>query len=102
MALSKQKWLYELGAKILSDGSVSKLHRVVVHTFSLGDVEDPDLYAAEPMIKWRETDAGKWVIENAIDVYWLKELDPMTYGYKFAIVAQLIEKDYIMWSLKYK
>ena len=37
---------------------VKEIHKLVVHRFRLGDVEDPDLYAAEPLYKWQESDSG--------------------------------------------
>jgi hypothetical protein len=45
---------------------------------------------------------GKWVMENAVDIYWAKNTDVNTYGYEFKIVAQLMEKDFVYWSLKFK
>ena len=49
------------------DGSVSEIHQVVVYRFQMGDVEDPDLYAGESLLKWQQSEAGQFVIKNAID-----------------------------------
>ena len=39
--------------------------KVVVHKIRMGDVEDPDLYVAEPIYNWQQTDAGKFKIGRA-------------------------------------
>ena len=83
--------------------TVKEIHKVVVHTFTMGDVEDPDLYAAEPMWKWQESEQGKFVMENALDQpEWHRQLDHTSYGYKYAITAELEAKKlsefYLRWG----
>lgn len=81
---------------------VVEVKSVVVHTFRLGDVDDPDLYAAQPMWEWQESEMGKWVMSHAVDQpEWHRHLEPMTYGYTYAIVAKLTAKDYTFWVLKW-
>ena len=82
---------------------VQEIHKVVVYKFSMGDVEDPDLYAAEPMWKWQQSEQGKFVMENAVDQpEWRRHLDPATYGYQYAIVAELeknkLAEFYLKWG----
>ena len=80
---------------IQQDGQdiVEEIHKVVVHRFSLSDVEDPDLYAAEPIWKWQQTEAGKFVMEHAVEQpVFHKQIDHMTYGYQYAITAELEKK----------
>ena len=38
---------------------------VLVHEISMGDVEDPDLYIAQPIYEWQQTDAGKYVMDKS-------------------------------------
>lgn len=83
--------------------TVEEIHRVVVHTFTVSDVEDPDLYAADPILKWQESDVGKFVMEHAKDKpIWQRQIDYMTYGYKYAIIAELEKKKlsefYLRWG----
>jgi hypothetical protein len=40
---------------------MSNLKSCIVHTFKLSDVDDVDLYAAEPIYNWQQTEVGKWV-----------------------------------------
>ena len=83
--------------------NVKEIHKVVVHRFTLGDVEDPDLYAAEPLYKWQQSDQGKFVMEHAIDKpEWHRHLDQSFYGYQYAIVAELemkkLSEFYLRWG----
>jgi hypothetical protein len=82
---------------------VKEIHKVTVHAFSVGDVEDPDIYAAEPIWKWQQTDAGKFVMEHAIETpSYHQQLDYNSFGYRYAIVAELEAKKlsefYLRWG----
>ena len=75
---------------------------VVVHHFPMGDVEDPDLYAAEPLYQWQQSEAGAWVMAHAVEPpFWTRQPDISSYGYRFYIVARLKEADQTFWSLKW-
>ena len=75
---------------------------VVVHHFTVGDVEDPELYAAIPIMKWQESEQGQWVMQNAAEPpYYMRELDYVSYGYRFAIVARLAGANLTFWKLKW-
>lgn len=70
---------------------VEECREMVVHSFTMGDVEDPDLYAAQPLIEWEESDFGQWVMKNAADTpTWHRVADPVTYGYKYQIRAKFM------------
>lgn len=72
---------------------VEEIHKVVVHRFRVGDVEDPDIYAAEPIWKWQQTDAGKFIMEHAVDTpSYHQQMDFQNYGYQFVIIAELEKK----------
>lgn len=69
---------------------IEEVKTIVVHEFLMGDVEDPDLYAADPLIKWQNSEEGKWVMEHAIETpAWYRIPDVMQYGYKYQIRAKL-------------
>ncbi len=75
---------------------------VVVHSFTMGDVEDPDLYAAEPMIQWEKSDAGQWIMRNAADTpTWHRIADPASMGYRYQIRAKLMGPALTEWLLRY-
>ena len=79
-----------------------RTYKVVVHKFLMGDVEDPDLYAAQPLWEWQQSEMGEWVMERAVDTpEWHRRADMMQYGYEYAIVAKLKDIDYTFWALKW-
>ena len=74
-----------------------------VHTFKLSDVDDPEIYAAQPIYEFQQSAKGKWVMENAIEEpYWCRHFEPDTYGYLYAIRAKFMEKDYTYFKLKFE
>jgi hypothetical protein len=86
----------------LVDGVAVKFSDIVVHTFRLSDVEDPEIYAAGPIWDWQQSPAGVWVLEHAVNQpWWTKRMDYHSYGYEFNIVARLSEADQIFFRLKY-
>ena len=81
----------------------SDIIECVVHTIQMSDVEDPDLFVADPIWKWQQTEEGQWLMENSKPApIWKRYHDPMVYGYSYTIHAFLKSKDYVFWSLKYK
>ena len=81
---------------------VEKIHKVVVHTFGVGDVEDPDLYAAEPLHKWEHSEKGQWIMANAVETpIWQRTPDVAMYGHRYAVIARLRDKDLTWFKLKY-
>jgi len=76
--------------------------KIVVLEFTMGDVEDPDLWAAEPIWNWQQSDAGKWVMEHASDTpVWHRGADMHSYGHKYRVVADLKEEDATYYNLKW-
>ena len=82
---------------------VYEIHEVVVHKINMGDVEDPDLMVASPIYDWQQSDAGKFVMENAvITPKWERYQNPMTWGHTYVIIAELEAKKltefYLRWG----
>lgn len=74
----------------------------IVHTFRLSDVDDVEIYAAEPIYQWQQTEKGKWVMKNALEKpYWSRHVEYQTYGHTFAIHAKLKDEDYTYFKLKF-
>jgi hypothetical protein len=87
----------------LINGQAVKFTDVKVHEFTTGDVEDPDLYAAQPLWEWQNTEAGKWVMEHSVESpFWHRMTDPNMYGYKYYIIARFKEQDQTYWALKWQ
>lgn len=70
---------------------VEECRELVVHDFTMGDVDDPDLYAAQPLYEWQASDFGQWVMKNAVDTpTWHRHADPISFGYKYTITAKFM------------
>ena len=79
-----------------------RIHKVIVHRFRMGDVEDPDLYAASPLLDWQNSEMGEWVMKRAVDTpEWHRMADNLNYGYQYLIVAKLKDIDNTFWQLKW-
>ena len=79
-----------------------RVRDVVVHEFSLGDVEDPDLYAATPILDWEKSESGQWVMDVAIEPpHWRRAHDLYDFSYRYQIVARLREPDEMFFLLKF-
>jgi len=86
----------------LIDDKTVKYSDVKVHEFTMGDVEDPDLYASQPLWEWQQTEQGQWVLEHAVETpFWHRMTDPGSYGYRYYIIARLSEQDQMFFKLKY-
>jgi hypothetical protein len=84
------------------DGVAHRIHAVVVYRFSMGDVEDPDLYAGEPLWKWQQSEMGQFVMSKAVEPpEWHRMADLVSYGYQYAVRAKLKARDYTFWTLKW-
>lgn len=76
---------------------------ITVHTITMGDVDDPDLYVAEPLINWESTEVGKWVMENSNPApTWQRQIDPHCLGWRYSIVGYFSEQDLTYYNLKFK
>jgi len=75
---------------------------MVVYRFRLGDVEDPVLYAADPVCQWQQTEAGKFVMANAVEpIWWIQSWNHLWNGFDFVVVARMKESDQTFYTLKY-
>jgi hypothetical protein len=82
---------------------VEEIHKVIVHTFNMGDVEDPDLWAGQSLYEWQISEPGKFIMEHSLDKpVWNRQLDYATYGHKYIITAELESKKlsefYLRWG----
>ena len=90
MDKSKQKWQ-------------SDRIEYMVHTFHLADVEDPEIYVAEPIYKWQQTEAGKYIMEKSLpEPMWMRHINSNTYGYVYKILAYLTPEDLTYYKLRFE
>jgi len=76
---------------------------VTCHKIRMGDVEDPDLFVAQPIWEWQQTEMGKWIMDHAIPstARWDRMIDPSYMGWQYVIRADLHPKDYTFWWIKW-
>lgn len=91
----KQAWRF--------DPNSARIIEHKVHFFRVADVEDPDLYAAQPIWEWENTEEGKWVMENSNPKpMWERHIDHLTYSYRYVIKAYFTPEQVTYWKLKYE
>jgi hypothetical protein len=87
---------------VLRDDEVIERKKIIVHSFAMGDVEDPDLYAAEPLYQWQQTDAGQWVMKNASDTpEWHRQADIASFGHRYVVTAVFETKKLTEYYLRF-
>jgi hypothetical protein len=88
--------------KIVDDRLI-RFSDICVHEFTMGDVEDPDLYAAQPLWEWQESEAGKFIMAHAVEPpYWIRQVDHSSYGHQYRIMARLSEPNQTFFRLKFQ
>lgn len=88
---------------IIRGDKLIKIRDVVVHEFNMGDVEDPDLYAAQPLLEFEKSDKGKWVMNSAVETpWWRRKTNLYSMGWKYQVVARLSEADEVYFKLKFE
>jgi len=93
-----QHWQPEM-TKIIDEKAV-RFRDVCVHEIRMADVEDPDLWVASPIYDWQQTEAGKFIMEHAVEKpYWISGVDYTSYGTVYKIMARLSEQNETFWRL---
>jgi hypothetical protein len=76
---------------------------VVVHSFMVGDAEDPDLVAGFSIQDWQKSEQGRWVYEHCTETpYWRRVLDHYAFGYQYKILARMTKQNETFFKLKFK
>lgn len=87
--------------KIINDTPVC-FRDICVLEIRMGDVDDPDIFIASPIWDWQQTEAGKFIMEHAVEQpYWVRMHDPYNYGHVYRIMARLSKQNEIFWRLKW-
>jgi hypothetical protein len=81
---------------------VEQVNTVTVFEFTISDVDDPELYAADPLWKWQHSEQGQWVMKNALETpKWYPMQEPMTYGWRYIVTAKLTGPKLTEWLLRH-
>lgn len=57
----------------------------------MGDVDDVDIYAAQPIHEWQQSEQGRWVMENAHNLIYLTQPDENIWGHRIVIRGELTD-----------
>ena len=76
--------------------------RIRVASMFLGDVEDPELYAAEPLLSFEKSDKGQWLKKHSYrDMEYSIIPDHEKMGFIVGVFAWLDEKEMLLYKLKW-
>jgi hypothetical protein len=78
------------------------MKKIIVHRFFMGDVEDPEIYAAQPIWEWQQTPKGAWLMKNGDDLTFHIHMNPATYGYDVHITCGLEGKKLTEYYLRWE
>jgi len=79
---------------------LEKKFKYVLHEFKMGDVEDVEVYIAEPIYQWQQTEHGKWCSEKATNMQYHINQDFNSWGYHITITGELSGKHATFYALK--
>lgn len=74
--------------------------RKIVHRFTMGDVDDVEIYVASPIYEWQQTEHGRWVMRHGRDPQYHINIDPISYGYQVIITAHITPKRWTEYILR--
>lgn len=76
--------------------------KITFHTFGMGDVDDPEIYASVPLSEFMTTEKGQWVRANCTDPQYIIRPDMNTYGNRVFVYGevdeQLATEYYLRWD----
>ena len=68
------------------------MKRLSLHQFRMSDVDDVEIYVAQPIYEWQQTPQGRWCTELAENLHYLTGFDPNGFGYRITITGDLEDK----------
>lgn len=77
------------------------MQTITFHILKLGDVEDPELYAAIPLSEFMDSEKGRWIKKNCVDPLYIVRSSPETYGYNIIVYGDIEDKLATEYHLKW-
>lgn len=76
--------------------------KTILYQFNMSDVEDPEIYAAQPIWEWQKTDYGQWCMEHCVETPSFI-IGPSAYDYQYrcTVYGQLTEENYTFHQLRW-
>jgi len=78
------------------------MKRLSLHQFRMGDVDDVEIYVAQPIYEWQQTPQGRWCMDNATNLHYLTGFDTEGFGYQITITGDLEDKLATEFLLRWK
>lgn len=66
--------------------------KITFHSFGMGDVDDPELYASIPLAEFMETEKGQWIKANCLDPQFIVRPDAHYYGMRVIVYGEVEPK----------
>ena len=73
----------------------------IFHSFTIGDVDDPAIYASFPLGEFMSTSQGQWIKEHCPDPQYKCVSDPEHWGFKVIVFGPLEEKAAVEYMLRW-
>ena len=77
------------------------MRQITFHTFAMGDVDDPEIYAAQPLWDWQQTEQGQWVMANCAEPKYQIGPDGQSWGHQVSVYGVIEDKDAVFYELKW-
>lgn len=77
------------------------MKRIVLKTISVGDVEDPEIYVAQPIWEWQQTEQGSWCMRHGQNLTYHRVIDYSAFANKYTITGDFTDEDYLYYTLRW-
>jgi hypothetical protein len=65
------------------------MQKIIFHRFGIGDPDDPEIYAAQPLHEFMQTEKGQWVKANCADPKYIIRSDKLTWGQQVIVYGEV-------------
>ena len=77
------------------------MQQIIFHSFTMGDVDDVDIYVAQPIWEWQQTEQGRWVMAHCCDPKYQVQPDSSNWGHRVRLYGELEDQDATFFQLKW-
>ena len=67
----------------------------------MGDVDDPEIYAAQPLWEWQQTEQGQWVMAHCKEPKFEIGSDAMSWGHRVRVYGEVADSDATFFQLRW-
>ena len=80
---------------------MSKYTTLMLHSFFMGDVDEPDLYIGQVVDRILNSELGEWLDSIGSAVYTHRFLDSDSFYYRVKITTRMSEENAVYYKLKW-